>query len=61
MRDIACGVLVPGPGIEPEPPALETRDLHHWTFTREVPHDVTWCSPNLMAQMAKKLPAMREM
>ena len=28
--------LVPGPGIEPGPPALETQSLTHWT-TREVP------------------------
>ena len=27
-RDIACEVLVPGPGIEPAPPGLEMRDLH---------------------------------
>ena len=31
----ACGILVPWPGIEPTPPALEVRSLNHWT-TREV-------------------------
>ena len=31
----ACGILVPWPGIQPAPPALEARGLHHWT-TREV-------------------------
>ena len=31
-----CGISVPGPGIEPEPPALEALSLNHWT-TREVP------------------------
>ena len=33
---IACGILVPQPGIEPAPPALEAQSLNHWT-TREVP------------------------
>ena len=28
--------LVPGPGIQPGPPALEEQSLSHWT-TREVP------------------------
>ena len=32
----ALGILVPQPGIEPMPPAVETRSLNHWT-TREVP------------------------
>ena len=32
---VACGILVPQPGIEPGPPALEDRSLNHWT-TREV-------------------------
>ena len=32
----ACGILVPWPGIEPVPPALEVQSLNHWT-TREVP------------------------
>ena len=31
-----CGILVPGPGIEPAPPAVEARGLNHWT-AREVP------------------------
>ena len=31
----ACGILVPGPGIEPSPPAVEAWSLNHWT-TREV-------------------------
>ena len=33
---MACGILVPRPGIEPMPPALEAWSLNHWT-TREVP------------------------
>ena len=32
----ACGILVPPPGMEPTPPALEARRLNHWT-AREVP------------------------
>ena len=32
----AFWILVPQPGIEPMPPALEAWSLNHWT-TREVP------------------------
>ena len=32
----ACGILVPRPGIEPTPPAVEAWNLNHWT-AREVP------------------------
>ena len=32
----ACGILVPRPGMQPEPPAVEAWSLNHWT-TREVP------------------------
>ena len=31
-----CGILVPQPGIEPTPPAVEAQSLNHWT-TSEVP------------------------
>ena len=34
---MACGILVPSPGIEPTSPALEVWSLNHWT-TREVPY-----------------------
>ena len=27
---VACGILVPGPGIEPAPPVLEARGLNQW-------------------------------
>ena len=37
----ACRILVPWPGIEPAPPALEARSLNHWT-TREVPYFIFW-------------------
>ena len=33
----AYGILVPGPGIEPVPPAVKAWSLNHWT-TREVPN-----------------------
>ena len=33
---VACGILVPWPGIEPMPPAMEAWNLNHWTI-REVP------------------------
>ena len=35
---MACGILVPQPGIEPMSPAVETQSLNHWT-AREVPKD----------------------
>ena len=33
---MACGILVPEPGIEPESPAVEAQSLNDWT-AREVP------------------------
>ena len=36
LRYKACGMLVPQPGVEPAPPAVEAQSLNHWT-TREVP------------------------
>ena len=42
------GILVPQPGIEPTPPAMEARNPNHWT-AREVPkstcfqRDHSWC------------------
>ena len=33
---VASGILVPWPGIEPVPPALEAPNLNHWT-ARDVP------------------------
>ena len=35
-RCTACRILVPRPGIEPTPPAVEVRSLNHWT-AREFP------------------------
>ena len=40
----ACGILVPRPGIEPVPLAVEAWSLNHWT-TREVP---AHCFPRLI-------------
>ena len=37
----ACRFLVPWPGIEPMPPAVEARSLNHWT-TRAVPRIMFW-------------------
>ena len=36
LRHAPCGILVPQPGIEPVPRALEVQRLNHWT-AREVP------------------------
>ena len=33
---VACGILVPQPGIERMPPAVEVRNFNNWTL-REVP------------------------
>ena len=33
---MACGILIPWPGMEPSPPALEAQSLNQW-ITREVP------------------------
>ena len=33
---MACGILVPQPGIEPVPPAVESWSPNHWT-ARELP------------------------
>jgi len=35
-HQVACEILVPQPGIELAPPALEAQSLNGWT-TREVP------------------------
>ena len=42
----ACGILVPRPGIEPSPLAVEAHILNHWT-AREIPQRAFYfyCSP----------------
>ena len=54
---IACESLVPWPGIEPAPPALEARNLSYWT-TREVSrHDLwNWPSPFWLLEFSKDSP-----
>ena len=39
---MACGILVPRPGMEAVPPAVEAWSLNHWT-TREVPQYFKYC------------------
>ena len=39
----AYGILIPRPGMEPVPPAIEAQSLNHWT-TREVPTNILNCS-----------------
>ena len=36
LHHAAYGILVPQPGIEPTPPAMEVWSLNHW-IAREVP------------------------
>ena len=33
---MACGILVPQPGIKPVPTTVQAQSLNHWT-TQEVP------------------------
>ena len=35
-QHVECGILVPLPGIEPTPPALEAWNLNHW-INRDIP------------------------
>ena len=35
LHTVACGILVPQPGIKPVTPAVEAQILNHWT-TREI-------------------------
>ena len=54
----ACGILLPQPGVEPVPPAVEAQSLNHWT-AREVQklyiflikkiYTGSWCKPMLIA------------
>ena len=43
---VACGNLVPQPGIEPRPRALEVWSCSHWT-SREAPGP-SWLAPDLL-------------
>ena len=37
LHHVACGILVPQPGMEPVPPVVGGWSFNHWIF-REVPH-----------------------
>ena len=51
-RCAACGILVPQPGIEPVPPAVEPRSLNCWT-AREAPLRVAfWGTARLLSRAA---------
>ena len=50
----ACGILVPPPGIEPAPPALEAWSLNHWT-AREVPRFLYFLIMRSLLAMSVKL------
>ena len=46
----ACGILVPRPGIESMPLALEVQSLNHWTAREKSPHWVFWEMVSNVAQ-----------
>ena len=52
---MACGTLVPCPGIEPVPPAVEAWSLNHWT-TREVPYTLILiaCGSRILQRLKMK-------
>ena len=45
IRCVACRILVPQPGIKPEPPAVEVLSPNHWT-SREFPQIFNLWSTN---------------
>ena len=42
---VSCRILVPPPGINPEPPAVEVQSPNHWT-SREFPQIFNLWSTN---------------
>ena len=50
---VACGILVPQPGIQPVPPAVEAWSPNHWT-AREAPHS---CSFTFTLMADRSLPS----
>ena len=56
---MACGILVPWPGIKPVPPAMEAQSLNHWT-DREVPLMQSWCVRSDMVQRLVTYTRIRE-
>ena len=57
MQTLSCSIwdLVPGPGIEPEPPALAAQCLSHWT-TREAPR-IFWMEGKQLILLLLPLPS----
>ena len=52
---VACGILVPQPGVEPAPPAVEVQSLNHWT-TKEVPDFIVFkCVSYMTEEKCKRL------
>ena len=52
---VACGILVPQPGMEPVPPAVEAHSLNHWTG-REVLSWFSWGSSRPLPQLRQVEP-----
>ena len=50
-HQVACEILVPQPGIELAPPALEAQSLNGWT-TREVPESCVLNSRGMLRRWA---------
>ena len=48
---VACGILVPRPGIEPVPPAVEAWSPNHWTV-REFPIWIFFCNLFLVFKLS---------
>ena len=55
LRYKACGMLVPQPGVEPAPPAVEAQSLNHWT-TREVPPQGVFVDKLLLPHKLSAMP-----
>ena len=53
---MACGILVPQPGIEPRPSAVRARSPNHW-ITREFPNNEFWRTISLTSLRDWPLPS----
>ena len=61
LLQMACGILVPGPEIKPEPPASEGWNLNHWT-TREVLKELLTEIPLFITEhLLKEAPSIEAM
>ena len=56
LHPVACRILVPGPGMEPKPPAVGTQSLNPWT-AREAP-SCAYFNPTLHLE-SEVLPRVR--